>query len=201
VRFVRHIVVVSAAAAIACASGAVHAQPERVAPEVPTATTPIVDGGSLAGPTLGQRLQLTSEARTGVATFVGTRYSLIGHEGRPEVAVSAAVEKHLGRTLFAAEAVFARELAEDQRDAEIAVAALHSVTRRFAVGVAGRATIDLDDGRGDGGEVRWESRGGAAASVHLGRALLALHAGAVAMALPGAIRAGPFALAAVGGWF
>ncbi len=164
--------------------------------------TPIVDGGGLGGTSLGMRLQLTSEARYGVATFVGTRYAAIGHEGRDEIALVAIAEKHLGATLLHADVVYARELEEDQRDAELALSALRAVAARVALGVDGRAVVDLDAGRSDGGEVRWEARGGAAAILRVGGgAALSLHAGAVAIATPDAIRAGPFALAAVGGFF
>lgn len=174
----------------------------RMMPEVPSAVDSFVDEGGGPAGAFGQRLRLFSEAQAGVAGFFGARQSLVGHEGRPELALVATVEKHVGATLLRADAVFAREIDEDQRDAELALAALHPLSRRIALGVAGRAVLDLDEGRTDGGEVRWEARGGAAASVRLGeRASLSLHGGAVALASPTVIRAGPFALAAVGGWF
>ncbi|MCA1665221.1 MAG: hypothetical protein LC659_13320 [Myxococcales bacterium] len=174
----------------------------RAQPELPPAVTPDLDGAALAGDGVAQRVQLTTEARAGIATFVGTRYALVGHEGRPELSVTAAVEKHVGATLLRADAAFAREIDEDQRDAVLALSALRAVVDGLAVGVAGRAIIDLDDGRDDGGEVRWEGRGGAAANVRLGRrASLTLTGGAAAIATRVDVRTGPFALAAVGGWF
>ncbi len=167
-----------------------------------------VFGGGSAGPTLvegaatlGARYALTTERRDGVATFVGTRYSAAGHEGRPELAVTAAAYQHVGALALAGSAEFARELDQDQRDAELALAALRALSSRVALGVAGHATIDLDAGRADGGEIRWEARGGPAATVRVGRAALFVQGGAVAVATPQAIARGPFALASVAGWF
>jgi hypothetical protein len=151
--------------------------------------------------TLGARYQLTTEAESGVATFVGTRYSGLGHEGRPELAVTVGAEKHLGATVVYTQVDVARELAEDQRDAELALAALRPVSARVQCGLAGHAVVDLDAGRNDGGEVRWEASAGPTASVRVGRAALLLEGGAVALATPATVRAGPFALASLAGWF
>jgi hypothetical protein len=186
-------------AAVAAAQSDRTATRER--PELPSTVAPDVDA-AFVGDGVGQRVRLLDERHAGVSAFVGTRYLLVGHEGRPELATSATVERHLGATLLRADAVFARELDRDQRDAVLALSALRAVARGLSLGVAGRAVVDLDDGRDDGGEIRWEARGGAAALLHLGaRASLALHAGATSLAMPTEIRAGPFALAAVGGWF
>src|SRR3954464_8133878 len=71
--------------------------------ELPATVTPLVDGASLVAGTLGQSLQLTSEARAGVALFCGTRYALLGHEGRAEIAMTATAIRHVGRTLLRAD--------------------------------------------------------------------------------------------------
>jgi len=151
--------------------------------------------------TLGARYALTTEAHDGVATWVGTRYSAAGHEGRPELAVTAAACKHTGAFVVSGAVEFARELAEDQRDAELGVTAARALSRRLEVGVAGHATVDLDPGRADGGEIRWEASGGPTATLHVGRLALLVHGGAAALATPYAVAAGPFALASVAGWF
>jgi hypothetical protein len=151
--------------------------------------------------TFGARYQLTRERDRGVAVYLGARYSGAGHEGRPELAASMSAQKHLGALLVCGQVEVARELVEDQRDAELGLSASRQVSERLSLGVAGQATVDLDQGRSDGGELRWALDAGPTVNVRVGRAALLVHGGAVALARPDAIRAGPFALASVAGWF
>ena len=142
---------------------------------------------------IGLRLQL------GRGTYLGAASLPVGHEGRPEMAPASPSSSDRRIPVVSAQLTYAQESGSEQRDADLAVALMRAVSRRWWLGAAGHANLDLDEGRDDGGERRWETSGGVAASLRLGNVALWLHAGVTAVAAPDSVRSGPFTLASFAG--
>jgi hypothetical protein len=164
--------------------------------------------GGAAGPTLvegigtfGARVQILREATEGVSVYAGAYYTGAGHEGRSELVLSFLAQRHLGAQLLSVQVELGRELNEDQRDGDVALTLMRPLTSRLQVGVGGHARFDLDGGRDDGGDINLDASAGPLVSYSLKTAALMVQSGAATLVVPGATRAGGFALACVGGYF
>ena len=134
-------------------------------------------------PTIGARFAVTTEAHDGVATWVGTRYSAVGQRAVPSSPSPPPRASTSARLSSRGRSNPARARRDRAGRARRGGGAL---SRRLEVGVAGHATIDLDGGRADGGELRWEASGGPTATLRLGRVALLVDGGAAALATPSA---------------
>jgi hypothetical protein len=108
----------------------------------------------------------------------------------------------VGTFFVFAQAELAREVAaSDQQNSELTASVLRGVGRRLWLGVAGHARLDLDDGRDDGGEVRWQAEGGPVASLAVGDYWLLVHGGYLSRTTLVETRSGAFSVASIAGWF
>lgn len=153
-------------------------------------------------PTLGARLQVMSQERSGVDLGVGLFYRPEGFteaEGEIELAVSAA--RRFGRIYTFANLIYGQDPEAAERDGELRLGALYTVTDLFQAGVDGRLRFDLGSEEGkrkaEGG-AEYDLLFGPTASYALGPVAAIAHAGMSVYGVSPA-RAGVVALLGVGG--
>ena len=153
-------------------------------------------------PSVGGKVQLLRSARHGVDGTVGVFYRPEGlTEPEREIERLAALGGAIGRTYLTGNLFYGQDPEGRERDGEVRLSALRSVTTRVLLGIDGRCRFDLGSDPATlaaHGEPTFDALVGPSANVLVGPVALLAEAGASVRRLGGATAFGPFAIAGVG---
>jgi hypothetical protein len=167
-----------------------------------------IRGGALYGqtnqrlrPSFGARVQALHESRSGVDAALGVFYrpeGLTEAEGELEAVVSTGA--HLAGTYLLANLVYGQDPQGNERDGEIRLGAVRSVSSRLLLGLDGRLRYNLGSSAAKP-EPKLDAFLGPAATVLVGPVALLAQAGASAFRLDAGTDVGMFVLGGLGAAF
>jgi hypothetical protein len=156
------------------------------------------------GPQLGLKLDVLRQEKHGADFAVAASYDNQGFNLVPSAVVAAAVARSFRNTRVLATVAYGQGLRQDERYADVSVAALRPVAAGVQLGLDSRLRFDLErDADEPPGEAGWDLVAGPSAVVALGRFALTTTAGMSALSLRagGPAKVGALVLTGLGSAF